>query len=108
MRNITNEANQKPREKEMPTIMEFGSAKLREGFDALGNRFNDGKTKAKLKLETLEVDAELRNLATKIGRDVLKQIAEDGSPGVSEHFVEDAKELFAKKAALLRQLEGED
>ena len=108
MKNITTEANTRPREKEMPTIMEFGSAKLREGFDALGSRFNNGKTKAKLKLEILEADAELRKLATKIGRDVLKQIAEDGTPGVSEVFVEEAKELFAKKAALRRQLEGED
>ena len=105
MRNITKEA-QTQHEKEMPTFAEFGSAKLREGFDVLGNAFNKKKNKAKLKLDVLGIEGELRKLATHIGTDIIKQIANGSNPGVNEVFVEEANALLAKKAYLEGLLNG--
>ena len=95
MKNITNESTRN--DKELPTIAEFGAAKIREGFDILGNKFNEKKTKAKQKMDVLAIEAELRKVAAKIGKDVIKQIAIGIQPGVNEEFIEEAKELLARK-----------
>ncbi len=104
MKNVTSESHHQGRE--MPTIAEFSAAKIRESFDILGNKFNEQKSKAKQKMDVLAIEAELRKEASKIGKDIIKQIAIGIQPGVNENFIEEVKELLAKKEYLEDELAG--
>lgn len=103
MKNITNDTFH---EREMPTIAEFGAAKLHEGFNKLGAKFNKQKSKAEKKVEILSIEAELRKKATAIGRGIIKQIAVNKPPGIDESSVIEVRELLAKKEFLENQIAG--
>ena len=102
MKNITNEEQKR----DLPSISEYSAIKLREGFDILGNKFNEKKEKAKLRMDILAIEAELRKTASKIGKDIIKQIAVGIQPGVSEEFINESKELLAKREYLQNELSG--
>ncbi len=101
MKNITNET---VHEREMPTIAEFGVAKLHEGFNKLGKHFNKQRTKAERQMAILSIEAELRKKATAIGRGIIKQIAANHPPGIDEHIVLEVRELLAKKDFLENEI----
>ena len=64
------------RKRKMPSLSEFSSYKLQEGFDALGGYFNRGVDSAHRKAQLLSIDASLRKLALSIGNGVIAAVAQ--------------------------------
>ncbi len=111
MKNITKESRKYRHsdEPEMPTIAEFGAAKIREGFGILGSKFNSSKNRMKIKAEILATEAEMRKLASRIGRSVIKQIDKgDYAPVVSDGLIEETRDLLERLEFLKEQNSYED
>ena len=85
MKNITHESyaitsNEAQKEQErnaMPTVKDFASAKISEGFNFLGKKFGQGSRIVGLKKDLLVAESALSaKLARQIGLDVIDRVAQ--------------------------------
>ena len=54
MINVTDQVNEHPNRKDMPTVGEFVSAKLTDAFSTLGENFGKGKDRLAIKKDIFE------------------------------------------------------
>ncbi len=88
-------------EKEMPSVSEFGAAKLKEGFRYLGKKFNSAEQQIVLKKDLMAVDLEIKKLATSLGMQMIEEIGKGNlKPTIPSDVINLASDLLAKKERL--------
>lgn len=109
MINVTEEVNEKTERQrqtqtpQMPTVKEFTSAKMTEGFNFLGKKFGDGKHYLELRKELVSAKANKSKLAQRIGNVIIEQInSEQYSYDVPSELVVQVQEV----ESYIKELEG--
>lgn len=112
MENITEESkklledyhNQAPQQ--MPTFAEFSKYKLKEGFDFLGKKFEQGVQRASLEKKLLEAKTKQAILAKNIGQKVIEEIALGEPILIPDDMLIEAQQILATKNVLLEEIEN--
>lgn len=98
MKNITQESEDISNQmnQQMPTIKDFASAKLADGFNIIGTKFGQGAKKLNLKKDLITKQAQLNNtLAKQIGTFVIGEINNGNTHDISipQDFVDNVLSL---------------
>lgn len=105
MINVTDQVNEHPNRKDMPTVGEFDSAKLTDAFSTLGENFGKGKDRLAIKKDIFEANTALETKAKMIGHYVVTEVAQGNEyVTIPSEYIYDVKALQAKIQALKNKL----
>ena len=105
LKNITNEVNQETQVKQMPTIKEFASAKMSEGFNFLGNKFGQGKKYVELRKDLITAKSKRNKIAQEIGLFVIKEYKQGNIfDNIPDDFILEAERVDKEIETIERML----